>query len=41
MKLYNFLILNEHIQLQTVWEIGKHIETVTENGVIYLLYAIN
>jgi len=41
MKLYNFLSLPEQLQLQTVWEIGSHIETATEDKVIHLLYAIN
>lgn len=41
MKLYQYLRLNEQLQYQTVWEIGKYIDTFKSDGMMYLLYAIN
>ena len=41
MKLYEYLLKDEQLQYQIVWEIGKHVETVYQDGVMYLLYAIN
>lgn len=41
MTLYEFRMLEEQLQIQTVWKIGKHIETVKDEKTIYLLYAIN
>lgn len=29
------------MQYQVIWEIGKHIETVQQEGKTFLLYAIN
>lgn len=41
MKLYDYLRLSDELQYQTIWEIGKHIETLQQDGKTYLLYAIN
>jgi hypothetical protein len=41
MKLYQYLMLEEQLQYQTIWEIGKYIETIEIDGVRFLLYAIN
>lgn len=41
MRLYDFLSKDEQLQYQIVWEIGKHIETLYQDGTMYLLYAIN
>lgn len=41
MKLYDYLSLDEQLQFQVIWEIGKHIETVQDDGKTYLLYALN
>lgn len=41
MKIYEFLSRDEQLQYQIVWEIGKHVETLQQDGVLYLLYAIN
>jgi len=41
MKLYEYLSKDEQLQFQIVWEIGVHIETVSKDGKMYLLYAIN
>lgn len=41
MRLYDFLSKDEQLQYQIVWEIGVHIETLHEEGFMYLLYAIN
>ena len=41
MKLYEYQTLKEELQYQVVWEIGKHIETLEQDGKMYLLYAIN
>jgi len=40
MTLYDYNKLNDQLQYQTVWEIGKHLETVTENEEMCLLYSI-
>lgn len=41
MKLYEFLMLDEAEQYQTVWDKGKYLETVHQDNIKYLLYAIN
>jgi len=41
MKLNDFVLREEKFQYQIVWEIGKHIETLHQDGIVYLLYAIN
>jgi hypothetical protein len=41
LKLYEFLNLNDQLQYQTVWDLGKHVESITQKGVIHLLYIIN
>jgi len=41
MKLYEFISKQEQLQYQIVWEIGVHIETLNQDGIMYLLYAIN
>ncbi len=41
MKLYEYLSKDEQLQYQIVWEIGKYIETLYKDGIMYLLYAVN
>ena len=41
MTLYEFLILNEENQFQTVWDKGTHIDTVFQNNLRINLYAID
>lgn len=41
MKLYEYLAKDEQLQYQIVWEIGKYIETLYKDGIMYLLYAVN
>ena len=41
MKLYEFLILSDEMQYQTVWESGVHIDNIVYNKVHHQLYAIN
>lgn len=40
-KIYEFILKDEQLQYQIIWEIGKHVETLYQDGVMYLLYAIN
>jgi len=41
MKLYEFLILSEELQYQTVWERGVHVDNIVYNRIHHQLYAIN
>jgi len=34
-------MLDEQLQYQTIWEIGKYIDVIEHKGIRYLLYAIN
>jgi len=41
MKLYEFLMLNDELQYQAVWEHGVHIDSIVYNHIYHQLYAIN
>lgn len=41
MKLYEFLILSDELQYQTVWERGVHLDNILYNRIHHQLYAIN
>ncbi|MGQ2983136.1 hypothetical protein [Flavobacterium sp.] len=41
MKLYEFLILSEELQYQTVWERGVHVDNIVYDRIHHQLYAIN
>lgn len=41
MKLYEFLILSDELQYQTVWESGVHVYNIVYNRIHHQLYAIN
>lgn len=40
-KIYEFISKDEQLQYQIVWEIGVHVETLHQDGVMYLLYSVN
>jgi len=40
MKIYDFLILGEQEQYQSVWDQGKHIDDIIVDKIHYQLYAI-
>ena len=41
MKIYEFLSLTEQDRYKAIWDIGKHIDTKSKDGIIFQLYAIN
>jgi hypothetical protein len=41
MKLYEFLILSDELQYQSVWDLGVHIDNIVYERINYQLYAIN
>jgi len=41
MKLYEFLMLDEQLQYQAVWDHGVHIDNIIFEKVNYVLYSIN
>ena len=41
MTLYEFISLDDSLQYDLVWQLGKYMETVEAKGKIYLLYAID
>lgn len=40
-KIYEFISKDEQLQYQIVWEIDVHVETLHQDGVMYLLYSVN
>jgi hypothetical protein len=40
MKIYDFLILEEQQQYQSVWDLGKHIDDIVLETIHHQLYAI-
>lgn len=41
MKIYEFLILNDELQYQMVWDKGVFTEQVISSTIVYQLYTIN
>ena len=41
MKIHEFISKDEQLQYQIVWEVGKHLETLSLNDIMYLLYAVS
>ncbi|MFD0963238.1 hypothetical protein ACFQ1O_04360 [Pseudofulvibacter geojedonensis] len=41
MTLYEFNLLNESDQCQTVWDNGTYLDVVTQDGIKMVLYAID
>lgn len=40
MKIYEFLSLDDPLQYQAVWDLGKHIDDIIVDKVHYQLYAV-
>lgn len=40
MKIYEFLILSDEQQYQTVWDKGTHVGTAYKNGLTCQLYSV-
>lgn len=41
MKLYEFLMLSDELQYQTVWESGVHVDNIVYDRIHHQLYALN
>lgn len=41
MTLYEFISLDDSLQYDLVWQLGKYVDTVEAQGKIYMLFAID
>jgi len=41
MTLHDFLCLDDELQYNAIWELGKHLKFVRQDGIVHFLYAIN